>query len=429
MRNPPIHKQLFFWSTIVIFLIVAPSVVFYTAGYRWNSKKGVIERNGTLIVDTVPEGASIRLNGHTQEKVSPVTIKNLSPGTYTINLDLEGHHPWSKTLQVLPERVTFVNDVILWLNTEPKFLTAGSYGNASISPNGKYLVGTKQEVEEWKIAIVELATGKEVLASSQSTSTIRSFDWSSDSSAVLVAHEDDEFDLIIRRNASKATSLPRGFYRWENGVLVGSVENGRYTYDISTDAAKHTEYAQGVKDALGDYQIISPTSTSNLAMIEKGESVRFDLPPGDWRFVERLDGFIYLRNGNEWLVFDPTRKNASAIRFRAESSLISMSIGKDVKSLSRDGSEISIAGIGQDPELLIRKSDPIVGVYWHESGKYALYATSKNVVALDLDARDHRIETVLASFDQISGFSYQKREVLIVGKKGDQEGIWRLAIE
>ena len=84
---------------------------------------------------------------------------------------------------------------------------------------------------------------------------------------------------------------------------------------------------------------------------------------------------------------------------------------------------------GQNLELLVRKSDPIVGAFWHESGKYLFYATTHDVIALDLDSRDNRIETVLASFDEITGFFYQKREIIIIGKRGDQQGIWKLLVE
>lgn len=429
MRNPPIHRQIFFWTAILIFFIVAPSVVFYTAGYRWNPKKGAIERNGTLIIDTTPIGARILLNGQEQIKASPVTIKNLAPGTYKIELSLGGRHSWSKTLQMLPERVTFANNIILWLSAEPRLTVSGQYGISKISPNGKYAVAVKREGEVNSIVTIEISSGKETVANTSLTEEITSFEWSDDSSAVLILRSGGASELVVRRNSTQTVVLPKGYYRWENGMLVGALDGERYVYDMSNDTTKKDLLSQGVKDVFGDYQIIVPTSTQGLALIERGGDVRFDLPSGDWRFVMKYGDYLYLRSGNEWIAFDPGHQSTSAVRFKSQQSLVSMKIAGEAELLSTYGGEISMSKPGQELDLLVRKSDSVVSAYWHESGRYLLYATAHDVVALDLDSRDHRIETVLASFDEITGFMYQKREVIIIGKKGDQQGVWRLLIE
>lgn len=411
-------------------MVVAPAVVFYTAGYRWNPKKGAIERNGTLIIDTTPVGAKILLNGQVQDKQTPVTIKNLAPGTYQIDLSLNGYHSWSKTLQMLPERVTFANGIVLWLDATPNLTFSGSYGISEVSPNEKYLAAVKHDGTTDRIVTIELSTGKETVAeSNESSQAVESFEWSDDSSAVLISRVGSEHDLILRRNATKSIQLPTGDYRWENGMLIGALDGERYVYDISNDTAQRTQLTQNVKDVFGNYQIIAPTSTQSLALIERGGDVRFDLPSGNWRFVANYNGFVYLRSGDSWLAFDPSRQSASSIRFHSISDFESIKVGGDQELLSRYGGELSMSKPGQNLELLVRKSDPIVGAYWHESGKYLFYATTHDVIALDLDSRDNRIETVLASFDEITGFSYQKREITIIGKKGDQQGVWKLLVE
>jgi hypothetical protein len=347
-----------------------------------------------------------------------------------VDLSLNGYHPWSKTLQMLPERVTFANGIVLWLDATPNLLVSGSYRIAVISPNGKYVVAVKRDGDTDRIVTIELSSGKETVAeSNESNQAVESFDWSDDSTAILISRLGGEHDVILRRDATKSNQLPNGFYRWENGILIGALDGERYVYDISNDTAQRDRLAQNVKDVLGNYQIISPTSTQTLALIERGGDVRFDLPPGDWRFVNENDGYVYLRNGDHWLSFDPSRQTTSAVRFDSISDLESIKVSGNQELLSRYGGELSMGKPGQDLDLLVRKSDSIVGSSWHESGKYLFYATTHDVIALDLDSRDHRIETVLASFDEITGFTYQKREAFIVGKKGDQQGVWKLLVE
>jgi hypothetical protein len=430
MRNPPIRRQIFFWLTIFIFLISAPTIVFYTAGYRWNPKKGVIERNGTLIIDTTPVGASILLNGQEQEKITPVTLKNLSPGTYQIDLSLNGYHHWTKTLQVTPERVTFANNITLWLDAEPTLSVSGSYGKASISPNGKVAIAVKREGKTERLVMMIVSSGLETLIDTGSrTQTIERFEWNDDSSAVIVKRIDGTNELVVRRDAEKSIELPSGFFRWEDGILIGALDGNRYAYDVSNDLTTYDPFDEGVKDVFGNYQIISSTGTQTLALIERGENIRFDLPSGDWRFASKVDGFIYLRSGDDWLSFDPSDESTTSVRFKSQTTLSPSSQLKQVSFLSLYGGEMSLGQSGQTASLLVRKSDSIIGAMWHESEKYILYATTHEITALDLDDRDHRIETTLAVFDEITDFSYQKRELIIFGKKGDQQGIWKLAIE
>ena len=44
---------------IVIFLIAAPLVVLYSEGYRYNLKRGKIQKTGILIISSLPKKADI----------------------------------------------------------------------------------------------------------------------------------------------------------------------------------------------------------------------------------------------------------------------------------------------------------------------------------------------------------------------------------
>ncbi|MFA6503848.1 MAG: PEGA domain-containing protein, partial [Patescibacteria group bacterium] len=122
MVKTPFHRKILPWMFIIIFLMMAPAVIFYTSGYRWNAKKHAIERNGTLIIDTFTQGASIKLNGQQMPETTSVTLQNMSPGSYDIKLDLQDYHPWSKTLWIDPERVTFASGIVLWPQLEPEYV-------------------------------------------------------------------------------------------------------------------------------------------------------------------------------------------------------------------------------------------------------------------------------------------------------------------
>ncbi|MFH0780181.1 MAG: hypothetical protein V1928_05025, partial [Parcubacteria group bacterium] len=47
---------------IVLFLVAAPILILYTAGYRYNFKKNQVQKTGALVISTAPSGAEVTLN-------------------------------------------------------------------------------------------------------------------------------------------------------------------------------------------------------------------------------------------------------------------------------------------------------------------------------------------------------------------------------
>ena len=136
----PLHRRILPWIFIGIFLVVAPALVFYTAGYRWNPKKGKVELNGTIIFDSTPAGASIKIDGRPTDFVTPVTVQDMPPGIHQFSVEKSGYRSWQKSLEVRSEHVTFANTITLWKDTQPSLFTSGTTTSLSISPDLRYLV-------------------------------------------------------------------------------------------------------------------------------------------------------------------------------------------------------------------------------------------------------------------------------------------------
>ena len=57
-------------------------------------------RTGTLVIESRPTGATIILNGR-QVGTTPMTIDDLEPGSYTVQLQLETFRPISTIVRVV----------------------------------------------------------------------------------------------------------------------------------------------------------------------------------------------------------------------------------------------------------------------------------------------------------------------------------------
>ena len=102
-------RDFLFIAFIVLFVFITFFVSVYAVGYSLNISwpprfDQVFQKTGMLILDSEPTGASIFLNGNKQRRsflldlgrneiTTPVKIKNLPPGEYTLRLEKEGYWP------------------------------------------------------------------------------------------------------------------------------------------------------------------------------------------------------------------------------------------------------------------------------------------------------------------------------------------------
>jgi hypothetical protein len=236
--------------------------------------------------------------------------------------------------------------------------------------------------------------------------------------------------VVTRRNPDRAMELPAGFYRWNDGMLVGALAGEQYVYDVTNDMTQRTDVPQNVLDTESTYEIMRTTGTNGLILVDQTkEDVHFSLPSGEWYFGPAYNGTLFLQRDGEWIGFNPDDKQPVAHRIMTAEELQSMRISGDTHLLSRYEGEIWVMKLGEDPQLIMRKSAPVLDVAWHRRGNHIFYATDRDIIVLELDERDHRLETTLASFDEVTGMTVARRIVYISGNIGEKQGIFSLEVE
>lgn len=442
------YRRLWLALLVAVFAVVAPAVVFYTAGYRWNAKKGVIERNGTLIVDTEPTGARIFLNGQLAASRSPSTRQDIAPGTYHIRLEREGYWPWEKTLEVRPERVTFITDVWLWRKADPTLVHEAEIFGIAASPDGDRLAFTERVQDDIQLVIqtipdegffgVATASGGEehmiAFPPGDVPTGTTQLVWSSNSNGVLIQDERRR-TWVARVGAQTADRLPEGgVYRWEGGDLVGVRLNERFVYRLTDGSIQQSAFEEGVIDEQGRYQIIEDASGLRT-IIERGDiSRQFALPGGAWVFAGSEGRWMFLRNNratSRWLAFRPdaAENEVRSVNLPVTAPPTQTTLGDDTLFVTYGSGEMWVVALGGSAELLTRTSQPITGAVWHTEGPYLFYATQRDVSAVGLDTRDGREQVTLASFTRITQLTAANDNLYIAGTRGTQAGIWLIPTE
>jgi hypothetical protein len=91
------------------FLILAPFVIIFVTGIKYDFKNRTFVKTGTISAATDPKGAEIFLNNKAAGK-TPKTIRFLVPGNYNVQIHKDGYFDWNKELSVKPQLVTAINN-------------------------------------------------------------------------------------------------------------------------------------------------------------------------------------------------------------------------------------------------------------------------------------------------------------------------------
>ncbi len=129
---------------IILFFVLAPSLVFYSLGWRfdWQTKK--IIQTGAFYFKVWPKNAEIYLNNKLKKKTDfffgSSLIENLLPRKYNVEIKKRGFYSWQKTLQIESKKVTEAKNIILFPK-EPKFEKIGfNVSNFFFAPDEEKII-------------------------------------------------------------------------------------------------------------------------------------------------------------------------------------------------------------------------------------------------------------------------------------------------
>lgn len=102
---------------IALFFILAPQIILYSLGYRFDFEEKKFVNTGGLYLKIQPQKAEIFIDvkfaGKTGILSNSILIQNLLPKKHEILIKKEGYHPWKKTLEIKEKEVTKAENIIL----------------------------------------------------------------------------------------------------------------------------------------------------------------------------------------------------------------------------------------------------------------------------------------------------------------------------
>jgi hypothetical protein len=153
-------RNIIFIILIILFLITAPIVVFYSLGWRFDWKTKGFYQIGMFSVNAWPKTIDIYINGQLKEKTDiffgSATIDNLMPTKYNLEAKKQGYHSWNKSLEITEGNVTEVKNLVL-IPENPNFNSlTSSVKEFFFSPDNKKIILKEENEEKWSLKLFEL---------------------------------------------------------------------------------------------------------------------------------------------------------------------------------------------------------------------------------------------------------------------------------
>jgi len=307
---------------IILFLVIAPALILYTAGYRYNLDKNRISQTGVLVLKTEPTNAEIFINDEKISEKTPARLLGLFPEEYKIKIQKKGYHSWEKKLKIKIKETTFAENILLVKKTEPKIIFKQPISWFSSSPSKQKIIFkseqklylfnpqtsekpqtlqiyfTQQPNISWSkdenLFLFEKINQQKFLYNAAQTDTpvpniqfsnFKNIKWSTAENNVLFAQQNNAVWKI--KITGKKTKKARVFALKNNELLIDYFVQGQTIYYIYQNSGRVLLTKNKITDQ--DKQLVSPS---------------LELSHKQFSITNIIDDFILLKNKEHLLLIN-----------------------------------------------------------------------------------------------------------------------------
>jgi len=142
----------------VCVIIGVVALIFVILGYRYDSQNGKVEQGGFLQYDSVPNGATVSVDGGVLSGKTP-TKNSVLTGTHTFSISKSGYETWNKTMDIKAGTLTWLDYARLVPKNRPQ-VPVETYTNLSSSLatlNGKRII-VEQDASQPVFNLVDVSS-------------------------------------------------------------------------------------------------------------------------------------------------------------------------------------------------------------------------------------------------------------------------------
>lgn len=460
-----LYRRILYITFIIAFLILAPLLLMYANGYRYDFKEGAVAKTGVLILESKPQKVNVYINGELKYTKTPINGESLIPGLYEIKITKNGYYPWIKKLKFESNLATFAQDVILFKKSKGVKIINGNFNDFAISKDNEKIITlwqdeTTAEIWEYKL---KKQKNKLLLRNSLNNSEIKLGEWSKNNKNLIfnnygkTKQENNYFiigfkeafwpnkDEINTIKLNELISDPIINIKWDNSednIVYVNTEDSLYRINLMDKITKKIS-ADRISDFIVyDKILYFNKNLSCLIEIDKNQinaqdSIKDDCiyylkDEKNYQLISSPQGLVTLlsESSKNSLVIDLNNKNKI---FQAKTETIKWDSASN-KMLYYNDIEIgTFSPSHQSPyknEIIGRYSQKIKRVLWYPSHHHLIVLFDDNLKIIELDTRDKRNIISLNSFTDLKNIHVDEggENVYVAGNKDGENGIWQINV-
>jgi len=441
-----------------LFFVIAPILVFYAIGYRYDFKNKSFRQIGMIILESKPENADIFINNKYEAK-TPFRMKSLLPNEYDLKIDKEGFNAWEKKLSVTSKKVTWASNIVLFFKEpEIKKLSDIKFNNFSISPNYQNIIASSADKNNPGIWLIDIETKKSekfypkddfyqnLPFPEEEINNLKysDFIWSPNSKKIVFTIKTNKTRdvLIIDTNKEKeplyinsSFDLKTKSLQWKNNEEIYLLDesgnlhqielNFKYAPKIIAENIvdfkynkKNNEIVYILKeDDINKLSSIKGETKNNILNLPKDEI--FEIEIGKYNNITLL-----LKNKKELLLIDSETKepkiignNVNAFKWSKNENMLLFFGNNELwfyDSKKENNNDILSPAYGyNESNLITRYSTEIIDANWYPNEEYITILLKNNIKIIELDGRDKR------NYQEFKNNLLPKNHYIEFDKKGE----------
>lgn len=460
-----LYRRILYITFIIAFLILAPLLLMYANGYRYDFKQGAVTKTGVLILESKPQKVNVYINNELKYTKTPINGDNLTPGLYDIKVAKNGYYPWEKKLKIENNLTTFAQDVILFKKSQGVKIINGNFNDFTVSKDSEKIITLWQDettAEIWEYKLKE-QSNKLLLRNSINDSEIKLGQWSKNNKNLIL----NNYDKIKKENNYFIIKFKESFWsnedeievtkinelinepvaniKWddkEDGVIYANTKNSLYKINLLDKITKKISNDKTSDFIVYDKILTYNTELSCLIEIDKNQinaqdSIKDDCvyylkDAKDYQLISSPQGLITLVSPTlkNTLVVDLNKKNKI---FQTQNENIKWNSASN-KMLYYNDIEIGTFSPGhQHPyknEVIGRYGQEIKKVLWYPSNHHLIILFNDNLKIVELDTRDKRNVVSLNRFTELKNIyiDQEGENIYVAGSKDGENGIWQINV-
>lgn len=396
-------RTIYFYSTIAVFIVLAPICVLFSLGYRLDWKDRRLVQTGSLIISTIPRETSARIDDIGDCKKNPSNFSAILPGNYKIRLEKDGFFPWIAEIQIRPKRSTIIENAVLFPSTKKAAqLLDRKSGPLAVDPSGKHFAFSDST---GRVVNFQNTNDRTIDFSIPISGTaLDSIGWSTDGRRLLLTRKRPDgatelSTLEFNRNASERrlesqTPLTGAWWGAEgNDFLFTADDTGLHRFDIFTgksDLFFSGKVIDFLPLGMGGYLIEKTSQGARLSWdnpTRQAAEVITTLAGTELKFWPGVSGWfaiedksagqcsLFRRNGGGSVDRLSLPENCTFVKFHTSG----------LYALTGDGFELRLVSLDTgERTTLLRQSTAYRNVEWYPKGRVVLLANTDKIEAIDL---------------------------------------------